>query len=80
LIGSNSITTFDPEKRAKKTINDHLESVRGLALSRDGRREASRSIGLADSAAKKGTNFTTPVTNTSMVNVSRMTSLIMTNN
>jgi hypothetical protein len=77
IIGSNSITAFDPEKRAKKTINDHLESVRNLALSRDGRREASRSIGLADSAAKKGTNFTTPLTNTSLVNVSKFAIIML---
>ena len=69
FAGSNSIAAFDPEKRGKKTINDHLESVRNLALSRDGRRDASRSVGLADSAAKKGTSFSTPDTNTSMVNV-----------
>ena len=42
VIGSNSVAAFDPEKRGKKTINDHLESVRNLALSRDGRREASK--------------------------------------
>ena len=64
------MAAFDPEKRGKKTIIDHLESVRNLALSRDGRREASRSKGLADSAAKKGNSFSTPDTNTSMVNVS----------
>ena len=69
-VGSNSVAAFDPEKRGKKSINDHLESVRNLALSRDGRREATRSVGLADSAAKKGSNFTTPVTNTSLINVS----------
>ena len=34
------MAAFDPEKRGKKTIDDHLESVRNLALSRDGRREA----------------------------------------
>ena len=60
------MAAFDPEKRGKKTINDHLESVRNLALSK----EASRSKGLADSAAKKGSSFSTPDTNTSMVNVS----------
>ena len=54
------MAAFDHEKRGKKTINDHLESVRNLALSRDGRREASRSKGLADSAAKKGNSFSTP--------------------
>ena len=70
IIGSNSVAAFDPEKRGKTSIKDHLESARNLALSRDGRREASRSVGLADSAAKKAANFTTPVTNTLMINVS----------
>ena len=69
-VGSNSVAAFDPEKRGKRSINDHLESVRNLALSRDGRREATRCVGLADSAAKRGANFTTPVTNTSLINVS----------
>ena len=69
------MAAFDPEKRGKKTIIDHLESVRNLALSRDGRREASRSKGLADSAAMKENSFSTPEIKTSMINVS-LTSLI----
>jgi hypothetical protein len=66
--GTDSIDEFDPAKRAAKCIGDHLESVRELALSRDGRREASRATGIADNNAKKG--LTTPLSNTSVVNVS----------
>ena len=71
-LGADSVDEFDPAKRAAKSIGDHLVSVRELGLSRDGRREASRSAGMTDSAAKKGSAMTTPVTNTSLVNVSSL--------
>ena len=71
-LGAESVEEFDPAKRAAKSIGDHLVSVRELGLSRDVRREASRSAGMTDSAAKKGSAMTTPVTNTSTVNVSSL--------
>ena len=71
-LGAESVEEFDPAKRAAKSIGEHLVSVRELGLSRDVRREASRSTGMTDSAAKKGSAMTTPVTNTSVVNVSSL--------
>ena len=61
---------FDPSKRASKTIVDHLDSVRELGLSRDSRRLASRESGISDNSASKRPAVSTPVTNTSLVNVS----------
>ena len=68
--GAESVDEFYPAKRAAQSIGDHLVSVRELGSSRDGRREASRSAGRTDSAAKKWSAMTTPVTNMSLVNVS----------
>ena len=69
-VGINSTDEFDPSKRASKTIVDHLDSVRELGLSRDSRRLASRELGISDNSASKRPAVSTPVTNTSLVNVS----------